>query len=205
MANNKKHQEASSLPAEPLGFSRRTRGLGAEYAHEQGWGLDQDERTKLSQTPENPSGKEYDYGARDFGDEPRNTEGPQEDILQNTPESSSNHTAKTNTDESETMSTKPNEQMQPQKESQKKHGNPLDRPLDKAASHSTGANKDIDPVPEPETGNHAHSHAAHLENVHGNAHEHTKPAGDLRQGSAPGALREPPQEVSRIGKQHRGQ
>jgi hypothetical protein len=202
MATNDKHQDTSSI--EPRGFGQRSRGLGAEYAHEQGWGLDIDERTKISQIPENPRGKEYDYGARDFGDEPRNAEGPQPDILQNPPGTSSNRTGTINTDEASTMSTKPTNQTQPQKEPQKKHGDPLDQVLDQAldevASHTTGANKNIDPVPEAEEGNHPRSHAAHLGD---DAREHTKPAGDLRQGSSPGALREPPQETSRIGKQHR--
>lgn len=46
------------------------------------------------------------------------------------------------------------------------------------------------PVPAAEEGGHARSHAAHL----GTADEpHTKPEGNLRQGSAPGELREPPQ------------
>jgi hypothetical protein len=202
MATNDKHQGTSSVPVEPRGFGQRSRGLGAEYAHEQGWDLDIDERTRISQTPENSRGKEYDYGARDFGDEPRNTEGPQPDILQNTPVSSSNRTKKTHTDEASTMSTKPTKQMQPQKEPQKKHGDKLDGALHDAASHTTGANKNIHPVPEAEEGNHPRSHAAHLGD---DARDHTKPAGDLRQGSAPGALREPPQELSRIGKQRRRQ
>ena len=202
MATNDKRQEASSVPVEPRGFGKHSHGLAAEYAHEQGWGLDIDERTKFSQAPENPRGREYDYGARDFGDEPRNTEGPESDMLQNTPGSSSNETENTHTNEASSMSTKHAEQSQPQKEEQKKHGDPLARALDDVASHSTGANKNIDPVPEPETGSHPHSHAAHLGNDGGG---HTKPAGDLRQGSAPGALRQPPQEVSRIGKQHRKQ
>jgi hypothetical protein len=202
MSTDEKQQEASSVPVEPRGFGKHTHGLAAEYAHEQGWGLDVDERTKLSPTPENPRGKEYDYGARDFGDEPRSTEGPAPDMLQNTPGSSLNENENATTNEASNMSTQHTEQSQPQKEQVKKHGDPLDRALDEVASQTTGANKNIDPVPEPETGNHHHSHAAHLGNDNV---QHTKPAGDLRQGSAPGALRQPPQEVSRVGKQHRGQ
>jgi hypothetical protein len=202
MATDEKHQEESSLPVEPRGFGKRTHGLAAEYAHEQGWGLDIDERTKLSQIPENPRGRDYDYGPRDFGDEPRSTEAPEPDILQNTPDPSSNETENTTTNEAPSMSTKHAKQSQPQKEELKKHGDPLDRTPDAVASHTTGANKNINPVPEPETGNHPHSHAAHLGNDND---EHTKPAGDLRKGSAPGALRQPPQEVGRVGKQHRKQ
>jgi hypothetical protein len=54
-------------------------------------------------------------------------------------------------------------------------------------------------IPAPEDGGHAKSHAAHL---HTEGDAHTKPAGNLRQGSGPGELREPPQEVSRVGKGH---
>ena len=60
----------------------------------------------------------------------------------------------------------------------------------------------VDPVPMPENGGHAHSAAAHLGP---SAQPHTKPEGNLRQGSAPGARREPPMVVSRVGKLHRGQ
>ena len=77
------------------------------------------------------------------------------------------------------MSTK---HMQQQDEEQKKHGDPLERALDKVAEHTIGGNKNIDPVPEPEKGNHAHSHAAHLG---GHVNEQTKPAGNLRHGASP--------------------
>lgn len=91
-----------------------------------------------------------------------------------------------------------------QKEEMKKHGDTLERALKEVDAHTTAAsgNKDIDPVPTPDDGGHAHSHAAHL-GAHVN--DHTKPAGNLRQGASPGELREPPQEVSRIGKEHRKQ
>jgi len=59
----------------------------------------------------------------------------------------------------------------------------------------------IDAIPPAENGVHRHSAAAHLEL--GGA-EHTKPEGNLRQGSHLGALREPPMVVQRVGKQHRG-
>ncbi len=32
---------------EPRGFGTHTRGLSGEYAHEQGWGLEEDQRTRL--------------------------------------------------------------------------------------------------------------------------------------------------------------
>lgn len=63
------------------------------------------------------------------------------------------------------------------------------------------APKRRDPVPLPEHGAHPHSYAAHLGNP---MHERTTPAGNLRKGASGGQLREPPQQISRIGKQHRG-
>lgn len=60
---------------EPRGFGEHTRGLSGEYAHEQGWGLDEEERTKTQKGPQDISGgKDYNYSARDFGDEPTNME-----------------------------------------------------------------------------------------------------------------------------------
>lgn len=58
---------------EPRGFGEHTRGLSGEYAHEQGWGLDVEERTRLPEGKQDINGgKDYDYSARDFGDEPTN-------------------------------------------------------------------------------------------------------------------------------------
>jgi hypothetical protein len=51
------------------------------------------------------------------------------------------------------------------------------------------AQRDADKVPLTEVPGHPRSHAAHL-NEKGSPH--TKPEGDLRQGSSPGELREPP-------------
>ena len=49
-------------------------GLAGEYAHEQGWQLNEDERRKLPGSPQNTDGgTDYEYGAQDFGDEPVNT------------------------------------------------------------------------------------------------------------------------------------
>ena len=54
---------------EPVGFGEHTRGLSGEYAHEQGWGLNEAERTKLPEAKQDfEGGTDYDYGARDFGD-----------------------------------------------------------------------------------------------------------------------------------------
>ena len=77
-------------PAEPRGFAERTRGLAGEYAHEQGWGLDEQERTKLPDQPQDTDGgTDYEYGARDFGDEPVNTAIDHSNATQNEPSSSS--------------------------------------------------------------------------------------------------------------------
>lgn len=73
-------------PAEPRGFGEHTRGLAGEYAHEQGWGLDESERTKLPDAPQDTDGgSDYEYGARDFGDEPVNTAIPHDVKLGDTP------------------------------------------------------------------------------------------------------------------------
>ena len=66
--------EPEKTPIEPRGFGEHARGLAGEYAHEQGWQLNEDERRKLPGGPQNTDGgTDYDYGARDFGDEPVNT------------------------------------------------------------------------------------------------------------------------------------
>lgn len=84
---------------------------------------------------------------------------------------------------------------------EKKHlSDVIEKALHEADEHNLeGAG--ASPIPAPDNGNHAKSHAAHL----GHAEEHTKPAGNLRQGAAPGELREPPMMVSRVGKDHRKQ
>ena len=84
------------------------------------------------------------------------------------------------------------------KESAKKHGDVMEKAMEDADRHAVGG-KRADPVPMPEEGAHGRSHAAHL----GSAHVHTKPQGNLQRGPAPGALREPPMEIQRVGKQHR--
>jgi hypothetical protein len=84
-----------------------------------------------------------------------------------------------------------------------RQGSTDERAMKDADARATG---DADPVPMPDQGGHAHSHAAHLGK--GGRHEGqgaTKPEGNLRHGSEPGALREPPQDIGRIGKDHRKQ
>ena len=75
MAEDVKTQE--KVP-EPRGFGEHTKGLAGEYAHEQGWGLNESERTAVpDQRQATYGGTEYDYGARDFGDEPTDMTGTQ--------------------------------------------------------------------------------------------------------------------------------
>ena len=58
---------------EPLGFGEHTRGLPGEYAHEQGWGLNEEERKEQASSPrDTDGGNDYNYSAQDFGDEPLN-------------------------------------------------------------------------------------------------------------------------------------
>ena len=61
--------EKDAHAAEPVGFGEHTRGLSGEYAHEQGWGLNEEERTRTPETKQDfEGGTDYEYGPRDFGD-----------------------------------------------------------------------------------------------------------------------------------------
>ena len=74
MAAEEERARDAEISTEPRGFGEHTRGLAGEYAHEQGWGLNEGERTKVADTPQDADGgTDYEYGARDFGDEPVNT------------------------------------------------------------------------------------------------------------------------------------
>ena len=54
---------------EPSGLTPRTSGLASEYAREQGWDLNEEQRVKTSTEKQNyDGGTDYEYGARDFGD-----------------------------------------------------------------------------------------------------------------------------------------
>ncbi len=56
---------------EPLGFGVHAHGLASEYAQEQGWGLNEQERTAVPEGKQvTDGGVAYDYGAQDFGDGP---------------------------------------------------------------------------------------------------------------------------------------
>lgn len=60
--------------AEPRGFGEHARGLAGEYAHEQGWGINEEERTRQAPAEQQADGGvDYDYGAQDFGDTPVDT------------------------------------------------------------------------------------------------------------------------------------
>ncbi len=62
------------IGSEPRGFGEHSRGLAGEYAHEQGWGLNEEERRMQPEGAQpTDGGTDYDYGARDFGDEPVDT------------------------------------------------------------------------------------------------------------------------------------
>jgi hypothetical protein len=59
---------------EPQGFGEHTRKAPSENAHEQGWGLNEEERRRLAEQGRgSQGGTDYDYGARDFGDNPVDT------------------------------------------------------------------------------------------------------------------------------------
>lgn len=71
MADEKEKEDKAP---EPRGLGEHARGLASEYAHEQGWGLNEAERTAQPKArQETFGGTDYDYGAQDFGDEPVDT------------------------------------------------------------------------------------------------------------------------------------
>jgi len=58
----------------PQGFTIHSSGLASEYAREQGWGINEEERTKTPrQKQDYDGGRGYDYGGRDFGDTAEDT------------------------------------------------------------------------------------------------------------------------------------
>ena len=62
---------------EPDGLGEHARGPASEAAHEQGWDLNEEERTQQpGGRPEHYGGKGYDYGAQDFGDTPAKRDNP---------------------------------------------------------------------------------------------------------------------------------
>lgn len=77
MASEKPSSNETPIPLpEPRGFGEHVRGLAGEYAHEQGWGLNEDERKAAPHKKQaTDGGTDYDYGAQDFGDTPVDTGG----------------------------------------------------------------------------------------------------------------------------------
>jgi hypothetical protein len=62
-------EKSTQSHAKPEGFTPQSGGLASEYAREQGWGLNEDERRKTSAEKQAfDGGADYDYGAADFGD-----------------------------------------------------------------------------------------------------------------------------------------
>lgn len=71
---------------EPQGFTVHSSGLASEYAREQGWGINEDERTKTpKQKQDYDGGRNYDYGAQDFGDTAKQTGTAQPPVERNKP------------------------------------------------------------------------------------------------------------------------
>jgi hypothetical protein len=58
----------------PQGFTVHSSGLASEYAREQGWGINEEERTKTPRQKQGyDGGTNYEYGAQDFGDTAEDT------------------------------------------------------------------------------------------------------------------------------------
>lgn len=67
---------------EPKGLGEHTRGIASENAHQQGWGLNEEGRAHESTAATSEvGGTDYNYGARDFGDEPINMGGSKPEDL----------------------------------------------------------------------------------------------------------------------------
>ena len=68
----------NSESREPQGFTVHSSGLASEYARELGWGINEEERTKtLKQKQDYDGGRNYEYGAQDFGDTAEDTSSAQ--------------------------------------------------------------------------------------------------------------------------------
>ncbi len=63
---------------EPRGLGEHARGPASEAAHEQGWDLNEEQRTEPPKgRPAHYGGKGFDYGAQDFGDTPAKRDNPE--------------------------------------------------------------------------------------------------------------------------------
>jgi hypothetical protein len=66
----------SAEKREPKGFTPRTGGLASEYAREQGWEINEEERSRTSEEKQQyDGGTDYEYGPQDFGDTAVDTSG----------------------------------------------------------------------------------------------------------------------------------
>jgi hypothetical protein len=69
-----KARNDSNSMRRPKGFSPGLRGPAGENAHEQGWQLNEEERTRVAKSLQGRTGgRDFIYGARDFGDKPVDT------------------------------------------------------------------------------------------------------------------------------------
>lgn len=70
----KNEPDAGEQAREPRGFGEHSRKSPSENAHEQGWGLNEEQRTQLPHGKQpTDGGTDYDDGAQDFGDTPVDT------------------------------------------------------------------------------------------------------------------------------------
>jgi hypothetical protein len=70
----------------PQGFTVHSSGLASEYARELGWGINEEERKKTpKQKQDYDGGRNYDYGARDFGDTAQDTSSAESTAERNRP------------------------------------------------------------------------------------------------------------------------
>jgi hypothetical protein len=75
MSNQERDREETHN--EPEGLGEHKRGPASEQAHEQGWGMNEEDRTTPPQgRPAHYGGKGFDYGAQDFGDTPAKRDNP---------------------------------------------------------------------------------------------------------------------------------
>jgi hypothetical protein len=92
-----------------------------------------------------------------------------------------------------------NTHAEKQQGEEKIHGDAMEDAVSSESNQKTSSAEPNNAIPEPENGAHPRSQAAHLG---GHTHDHTKPIGDMRKYEQE---REPPQEVSRAGKEYRRQ
>lgn len=62
-------QKQNSDKREPKGFTTHSGGPASEYAREQGWDTNEEQRAQTpTEKQQYDGGRDYEYGARDFGD-----------------------------------------------------------------------------------------------------------------------------------------